>query len=72
MMYLSVKLKRLDVSILRKYGNSLRPLLIPAFLLVCNPVNSQSDSEKDTILRVPPGTYIQIRDSISFFVNDSC
>ena len=34
-------------------------------------VYSQSQTEKDTILRVEPGTYIQIRDSISFFLNDT-
>jgi hypothetical protein len=40
-------------------------------LFYCNAVNSQGEPEKDTILRVDPGTYIQIRDSISFFVNDT-
>jgi hypothetical protein len=67
-----VKLKKPDVSILEKYYKLLRPALIPALLLVCFNVNSQGNSEKDdTIIRVAPGSYIQIRDSLSFFVNDS-
>jgi hypothetical protein len=71
MMFLSVKLKKPDVSVLKKYHSSLRPLLIPVFLLFCSSVNSQSEPAKDTIIRVAPGTYIQIRDSISFFLNDT-
>jgi hypothetical protein len=66
-----VKLKKPDVHILRKYSDSFVLLLITALLLFCNPVNSQSDRENDTIIKVEPGTYIQIRDSISFFLNDT-
>jgi hypothetical protein len=71
MMFLSVKLKKPDVHILRKYSDSFVLLLITALLLFCNPVHSQSDRENDTIIKVAPGTYIQIRDSISFFLNDT-
>jgi hypothetical protein len=66
-----VKLNRHEVSIIKKYSKSLRPLLIPALLFFCNAAGSQGDPEKDTILKVPPGTFVQIRDSISFFVKDS-
>ena len=71
MMFLSAKLKKPDVHILKNYSGSLVPLIITALLLFCNPVRSQSDPENDTIMRVEPGTYIQIRDSISFFLNDT-
>jgi hypothetical protein len=71
MMFLSVKIKKSDVHILEKYRETLRPLLIPLMLLLYNVAYSQGQPEKDTILRVDPGTYIQIRDSLSFFLNDS-
>jgi hypothetical protein len=71
MMFLSAKIKKPDVHILEKYSESIIPILITAFLLFCNPVNSQGDLEHDTIIKIAPGSYIQIRDSISFFLNDT-
>ena len=71
MMSLSAKLKKPDVRILKKYSVSFVPILFAALLLFSNPVHSQSDRENDTIIKVAPGTYIQIRDSISFFLNDT-
>ena len=71
MMSLSAKLKKPDVHILKKYSVSFVPILIAALLLFSTPVHSQSDQENDTIIKVEPGTYIQIRDSISFFLNDT-
>jgi hypothetical protein len=50
---------------------SLRLLSLPALLLFYNAGNSQNQYSGDTILKVPPGTYIQIRDSLSFFLNDT-
>jgi hypothetical protein len=40
-------------------------------MLFPNTSYAQVQQEKDTILRVQPGTFIQIRDSLSFFTNDS-
>jgi len=60
-----------DVHILRNHSVTIRPLLFTFVILLCNPVSSQSQPEKDTILKVPPGTFIRIRDSLSFFINDS-
>ena len=51
--------------------SSFKPLIHLAFLLMCTPVLSQIQSENDTIIRISPGTFIQIRDSISFFSNDT-
>jgi hypothetical protein len=57
--------------ILKKYKGSLKPVLITVVLLYCNKAYSQEQDERDTILKVEPGTYIQIRDSLSFFLNDT-
>ncbi|HUX59410.1 MAG TPA: hypothetical protein VMV77_20725 [Bacteroidales bacterium] len=51
--------------------SSLRPLIYLALLLICNPAFCQNQSENDTTIRISPGTFIQIRDSISFFSNDT-
>jgi hypothetical protein len=59
------------VSIKKKEGISLRLLSLPAFLLFCAVGNSQNQYNGDTIIKVLPGTYIQIRDSLSFFLNDT-
>ena len=50
---------------------SLRLLLLPALLLFYTAGNSQDQYNGDTIIKVPPGTFIQIRDSLSFFLNDT-
>jgi hypothetical protein len=55
----------------KKYTSSLSLLIITSFLLFCNPANSQNRSENDTLIRILPGTFIHIRDSISFFSNDT-
>jgi hypothetical protein len=55
----------------RKYIALIRSLLFLAIFFFCNPGNSQNVPENDTLLRVEPGTFIQIRDSISFFLNDT-
>jgi hypothetical protein len=71
MTFLSAKLKIPDVFVLKKYSKSLKPAFIPVFILICYTSYSQSVPENDTILKVPPGTLIQIRDSLSFFLKDS-
>ena len=55
----------------RKYGAIIRPLILPAVLFTCNTVSSQNQTERDTILKVPAGTFVQIRDSFSLFLNDT-
>ncbi|MBK7710468.1 MAG: hypothetical protein IPN67_14720 [Bacteroidales bacterium] len=57
--------------IIRKYPEYLRPILFTAFIILSGTANSQDLPEKDTILIVEPGAYIQIRDSLSFFTNDT-
>lgn len=53
------------------YKVLLKSLLFPALLLFFGQAFSQNQPGKETILRVSPGTYVQIRDSISFFINDT-
>jgi hypothetical protein len=71
MMFLSVILNKSDVSVSNKYGISIRLLIVPALLILSGPGISQNQHVDDTIFSVSPGTYIQIRDSISFFINDT-
>jgi hypothetical protein len=71
MMFLSVKLKRPDVDFLSKYYRKLTLATFMVSVLLSGQILAQDPTGKDTIIRVAPGTYIQIRDSISFFVNDS-
>jgi hypothetical protein len=47
------------------------PVISMALLILCNSVYPQLRPGNDTIIRIPPGTLIHIRDSISFFSNDS-
>jgi hypothetical protein len=47
------------------------PLIFLALLFLCRPAYSQNQSQNDTIIKISPGTFIQIRDSISFFSNDT-
>jgi hypothetical protein len=54
-----------------KYLRSFKPFLILALIAICYPAFSQNISETDTIIKISPGAFIQIRDSISFFSNDS-
>jgi hypothetical protein len=54
-----------------KYRRSLRPLIFLALLFFCNSAYPQIRSENDTIKRIPPCTYIQISDNVSFFLNDT-
>jgi hypothetical protein len=58
-------------NIQEKYRRSFRTLISVALLFFCNPAYPQNRSENDTIIRISPGTFIQIRDSISFFSNDT-
>ena len=55
----------------KKYRRLFRTLIFVALLFFCNPAYPQNRSENDTIIRISPGTFIQIRDSISFFSNDT-
>ncbi len=48
-----------------------KPLIYLALLLICSPVSSQQQTLNDTTIRIAPGTFIQIRDSIAFFSNDT-
>ncbi len=59
------------MSIKKKQRISLRVLSLPAFLLFCTVGNSQNQHKSDTIYRVPPGTFIQMRDSLSFYLDDT-
>jgi hypothetical protein len=71
MMFSSVILRRTVVHVFKRYSKPSGTVLIPALLLFCNPCISQNKPQNDTILRVEPGSFIQIRDSLSFFVNDT-
>jgi hypothetical protein len=58
------------VSVPGKYRRKLLPLL--AVILVFSRMGlSQEITEKDKIVRVSPGSLIQIRDTLSFFITDS-
>jgi hypothetical protein len=46
-------------------------LVVPVLLFLNAEGNSQDQYNGDTIIRVPPGTFIQVRDSLSFFLNDT-
>jgi hypothetical protein len=54
-----------------KYRSPIMPLIVMALLFLCNTVYPQIYSENDTIIKISPGTLVHIRDSISFFSNDS-
>jgi hypothetical protein len=55
----------------KKYNISFRILFVVVPLFFWNLVYSQDRPENDTIIRILPGTFVQIRDSISFFSNDT-
>jgi hypothetical protein len=76
MMFLSAILKKPEVQNSKNIPFSLKQLLFLAPLLLSNQGYSQNQSENYKIVRVSPGSFIQIRDSqirdsISFFVNDT-
>jgi hypothetical protein len=57
-----------------KYWRLLRPIIFADFLCFCNIAFPQNRSGNDTIIsiiRISPGAYIHIRDSISFFSGDT-
>jgi hypothetical protein len=56
---------------LKKFRRSILPVIFTTVLLFCTTVISRGQNEGDTLLKVEPGTYIQIRDSLSFFMNDT-
>lgn len=53
---------------IRSYSTS---VIIVALIFLCNNAFSQRQSQNDTIIKISPGTFIQIRDSISFFSKDT-
>ncbi len=53
------------------YGISVRLLLCLAFPSIYNSLNAQNYPPNDSLIRISPGSFIQVRDSISFFLNDS-
>ncbi|MEI8224794.1 MAG: hypothetical protein WCG82_02605 [Bacteroidota bacterium] len=55
----------------KKYRRSFSTLIFVALLFFCNLAYPQNRSENDTIIRILPCTFIQIRNSISFFSNDT-
>jgi hypothetical protein len=55
----------------KKNRSFFRPLIYLALLLFCNNIYPQKNSSNDTIIHIKPGAFIQIRDSISFFSNDT-
>jgi hypothetical protein len=55
----------------QKYKRSYGPLFFVALLFLFSPVHSQNQTGNDTIIRILPGTFIQIRDSVSFFSSDT-
>lgn len=58
-------------NIQKKYRSLFRPLIYMALLFFYEPAYSQNPSGNDSILRISPGTFIKIRDDISFFLNDT-
>jgi len=52
-------------------SNFQRPLYCLALLVFCTNLYSQIDTGNDTIIKITPGTFIQIGDSTSFFSNDT-
>jgi hypothetical protein len=58
-------------NIQKKYRRSFGTLIFVVLLFFCKPAYPQNQSENDTIIRISPGTFIQVRDSISFFSNDT-
>ena len=55
----------------RRYYRTLRLVCFSFIFPLCTPAISQFSPEHDTVLRVDPGTFIKIRDSLSFFLNDT-
>ena len=55
----------------KKYRRSFRTLIFMALLFFCNTAYPQDRTDNDTIIRISPGTFIHIRDSISFFSGDT-
>jgi hypothetical protein len=60
-----------DVQYPGKYRSFFRPVFFVALLFLPVCVYPQDHSEEDTIIRILPGSLIHIRDSLSFFSNDS-
>jgi hypothetical protein len=56
---------------LQKCRSSFKPFIGGVLLFFCGAAFSQNHFPKDTIIKIIPGTFIQIRDSISFFSNDT-
>ncbi len=54
-----------------KYFGYIRALLITQFIIFCGIGYSQVSTDNDTILKISSGTFIRIRDSISFFSRDT-
>ncbi len=54
-----------------KLKSSFRPMILLALLFFCNTAYPQIHSDNDTIIRIVPGSFIQIRDSLSFFSRDT-
>lgn len=59
------------MTIKKRNGILLRLLFLTELLLPSVAGSSQIQHDHDTILKVPYGTYVRIRDSISFFLNDT-
>lgn len=58
-------------NIQKKYSRSFITFNFVALLSFCNTAYPQIRAVNDSIIRIPPGIFIQIRDSISFFSNDT-
>ncbi len=56
---------------IKKRRSSQKPLFFLASLFFCVSTYPQRSTEPDSIIRISPGTFIQITDSISFFSNDT-
>ena len=59
------------LTIQKKRKRSFGILIFVVLVFFCNQIYSQNQADTNAILRIPPGTFIHIRDSISFFSNDT-
>jgi hypothetical protein len=55
----------------QKYKSAFRPLLLLAFSLISLNSYSQLRAVGDTVILIPSGSFIQIRDSVSYFSTDT-
>ena len=57
--------------LLRKYGSVIKPFIILALSLISRESFPQYRAVGDTIILIPTGSYVQIKDSVSYFSTDT-